>query len=98
MRGGHKNSHDAFVNLGSALEITVRSRKPRAVALVKWLGRKGVEKLQEEHQIQTEEKDAAFALLNDDLEDGSKQLVDLEHENCELQNEVERPRAIFTRH
>ena len=30
-----------------------------------------------------EEKDAAIALLNDDLED-------LEHENCELQNEVER--------
>ena len=44
--------------------------------------KKGVEKLQE-HQIQTEEKDAAIALLNDDLEN-------LEHKNCELQNEVER--------
>ena len=29
-------------------------------------------------------------MLNDDLEDVGKQLVDLEYENCELQNEVER--------
>ena len=47
-------------------------------------------KMVEEHQRTIterdnviEEKDAAIALLNDDLED-------LEHENCELQNEVER--------
>ena len=95
--GKRKNPHDAFVNLVSALEIAVRSRKPKAVALVKWLVKKGVEKLQEEHQIQIEGKDAAIALLNDDLDaelhkvqDVGKQLVDLEHENCELQNEVER--------
>ena len=88
--GKRKNSHDAFVNLDSALETAVRSRNPRAIALVKWLGKKGVEKLQEEHQIQTEEKDAAIALLNDDLDDVGKQLVDLEHKNHELQNEVER--------
>ena len=92
MRGDGKNSYDAFVNLGSALEIAVRSRKPRAVALVKWLGKKGVEKLQEEHQIQTEEKDAAIALLNDDLDaerhkvqDVGKQLADLEHKVERLQ-------------
>ena len=52
--------------------------------------KKGVEKLQEEHQIQTEEKDAAISLLKDDLEDVGKQLIDLEHKNCELQNKVER--------
>ena len=40
-------------------------------------------------KIQIEEKDAAIALLND-LEDVSKQLVDSEHENFELRNEVER--------
>ena len=90
MRGGRKNLHDAFVNLDSALEIAVRSRKPKAVALVKWLSKKGVEKIQDEHQraitehqIQTEEKDAAIALLNDDLDaerhkvqDVARQLVD----------------------
>ena len=95
--GKHKNPHDAFVNLDSALEIAVRSRKPKAVALVKWLVKKGVEKLQEKHQIQTEEKDAAITLLNDDLDaerhkvqDVGKQIVDLEHENSELQSRVER--------
>ena len=36
-----------------------------------------------------EEKDAAIALLNDDLDDAGKQLVDLENKNCELQNKVE---------
>ena len=84
MRGG---LHDVFVNIDGALEIAVRSNKPKAVALVKWLSKKGVEKIQE---IQIEEKDAAIALLNDDLEDVGKQLVHLEHENCDLQNEVER--------
>ena len=45
-------------------------------------------KMVEEHQraIREREKDAAIALLNDDLEDVSKQLVNLEHENRELQN------------
>ena len=38
------------MNLDGALEIAVRSRKPKAVALVKWLAKKGVEKLQEDHQ------------------------------------------------
>ena len=104
MRGGGINPHDAFVNLDGALEIAVRSNKPKTVALVKWLSKKGVEKIQgehqraiTEHQIQTEGKDAAIALLNDDLDaerhkvqDVGKQLVDLEHENRELQNRVER--------
>ena len=48
--GRAKNHHDIFINLDSAIEIAVRSKKPRAVALVKWLTKKGVEKIQEEHQ------------------------------------------------
>ena len=47
--GRAKNSHDIFINLDSAIEIAVRSKKPWAVALVKWLTKKGVEKIQEEH-------------------------------------------------
>ena len=53
-------------------------------------------KMVEEHQRAIrerenviEEKDAAIALLNDDLDDAGKQLVDLENKNCELQNKVE---------
>ena len=97
MRGGSKNPHDVFVNLDGAIYIATNSKKEKAAALISWLVKKGVEKLQEEHQIQTEEKDAAIALLNDDLDaewhkvqNMGKQLVDLEHENHELQNEVER--------
>ena len=79
-----------FVDLDGAIYIATNSKKEKAEALTSWLVKKGVEKLQEEHQIQIEGKDAAIALLNDDLEDVGKQLVDLEHENHELQNEVER--------
>ena len=50
--GQTKNSHDIFINLDSAIEIAVRSKKPKAVALVKWLIKKGIEKIQKEHQHQ----------------------------------------------
>ena len=43
--GRAKNSHDIFINLDSAILIAVRSKKLRAVALVKWLTKKGVEKI-----------------------------------------------------
>ena len=48
--GRAKNPHDIFINLDSAIETAVCSKKPKAIALVKWLTKKGVEKMQEEHQ------------------------------------------------
>ena len=45
-----KNSHDIFINFDGSIEMAVRSKKPKAVALVKWLTKKGIEKIQEEHQ------------------------------------------------
>ena len=45
-----KNCHDIFVNLDGSIEIAVRSKKPKAVTLVKWLSKKSVEKIQEEYQ------------------------------------------------
>ena len=48
--GRTKYSHDIFINLESAIEIAVRSKKPKAVALVKCLTKKGIEKIHEEHQ------------------------------------------------
>ena len=83
-----------FVNLDGAIYIATNSKKEKAAALISWLVKKGVEKLQEEHQIQIEGKDAE----RHKVQDVSKQLVDLEHENHELQNGVERLQAIFTRH
>ena len=37
--------------------MAVRSKKLKAVALVKWLTKKGIEKIKEEHQQAIEEKD-----------------------------------------
>ena len=89
MRGGGINPHDAFVNLDGALEIGVRSNKPKAVALVKWLSKKGVEKIQDEHQraitehqMKTKEKDAAIALLNDDLDAERHKVQDVVQATC----------------
>ena len=48
--GRTKNCHDIFVNLDGSIEIAVRSKKPKAVTLVKWLSKKSVEKIQEEYQ------------------------------------------------
>ena len=51
--GKRKNPHNAFVNLDGAIYIATNSKKEKAAALISWLVKKGVEKLQEEHQIQT---------------------------------------------
>ena len=45
-----KNSHDIFINFDGSIEMAVRSKKPKAVALVKWITEKDIEKIQEEHQ------------------------------------------------
>ena len=48
--GRVKNPHDVFVNLDGAIYIATNSKKEKAAALISWLVKKGVEKLQEEHQ------------------------------------------------
>ncbi|WP_215897477.1 hypothetical protein, partial [Acinetobacter baumannii] len=55
----------------------MRSKKPKAVELVKWLTRKGVEKIVEEKQQAIEEKDSVIALLNDDLVEREREIADL---------------------
>ena len=72
------NPHDIFINLDGAIEMAVPSKKFKAVALVKWLTKKAVEKIQEKHQQAIEKKDATIALLNDDLKN-------CEHDNVALQ-------------
>ena len=47
---------DAFVDLEAALGIVVRSRKPKTVELVKWLTRKGVEKVVQEKRGEPSKK------------------------------------------
>ena len=55
--GRSKNPHDTFAKLDDAIEIAVQSKKPKADALVKWLTKNGVEKIQEEHQQVTTDRD-----------------------------------------
>ena len=47
--GRVKIPHDMFINLDGS-EMAVRSKKLKAKALMKWLFKKGVEKIQKEHQ------------------------------------------------
>ena len=61
--GRTKSPHDIFINLDGSVEIALRSKKPKAVAVVKWLSKKGVEKIQEEHQQAIEEKDNQIQAL-----------------------------------
>ena len=82
MRGGCINPHDAFVNVDGALEMVVRSRKPKAIALVKCLTKKGVEKLQEDHQKAIEEQDTRIQAIK--------------YENVGLQGEIRNARRPTT--
>ena len=90
-----QNDHDAFVSLDAALEIVVRSRKPKAVKLVKWLTRKGVEKVTQDHQKAIEkkqreidERDMQIALLDDDLTESQEHARQIEYNNTGLQGEI----------
>ena len=45
--GRTKNPHDIFINLDGSVEMAVQSKKPKAVVVVKWLTKKGIENIQE---------------------------------------------------
>ena len=57
------NPHEVFINLNGSLEMAVRSKKPKAVALIKWLTKKGIEKIREEHQQAIKGKDNQIQVL-----------------------------------
>ena len=43
--GRTKNPHDIFINFDGSIEMAVRSKTPKAIALVKWLSKKDVGKM-----------------------------------------------------
>ena len=68
-----------------------------ASELARWLARKGVEKIQEEHrnaiaekQQAIEEKDTALAILNDDLDERQREYAILEYRYEPLENRENR--------
>ena len=90
-----KHSHDVFVNLDTALEICIRSKKTKAIALTKFLVNKGVERVVEEHQKAIEDKNKAISnkdleivLLNDDIEDQDQRILELQNNVQELKGRV----------
>ena len=61
--GRVKNPHDVFINLNGSIEMALRSKKRKAEALVKWLNKKGVEKIQEEHRLAITDCDNQMQVL-----------------------------------
>ena len=84
-------------------------KKPKAVALIKWLSKKGAEKIQEEHQqaitgrdnqIQAhqqaiEEKDTTIALLNDDLKSRDYNNIALQAQRDVYKEQLQRSQDII---
>ena len=42
MLRGNKNPQDIFINLDGAIEIAVQCKKPKTVALIKWISKKNI--------------------------------------------------------
>ena len=81
--GKAKTHHDIFINLDSGIEIAVCSKKPRVVAFVKWLTKKGVEKIQEEHQQTITDRDSQIKTLEFRNEEHQQKILRL---NKEIEN------------
>ena len=82
--GRGKIPHDVFIDLDSAIEIAVRSKKPKAVALVKWLTKKGVEKIQEDHQQAITGRDNQIQALEFMNEEHQQEILRLNEEINDL--------------
>ena len=50
MLGGIKNMQDVFATVDCTIKVTIQFCKPKAVALIKELSKKGTENIQEEYQ------------------------------------------------
>ena len=85
--------HDIFVSLTGALYVVVTSQKDKGKVLKKHILKDiapsgfdaRIEEIQEKHQPAIEEKDAAIAFLNDDLQNRDKQIQVIQYENVALQ-------------
>ena len=61
--------------------MTVRSKKLKAVALVKWLSKEGVEKIQEEHQQAITDRDNQIKALELTNEKHQQQILRLNEDH-----------------
>ena len=99
-----KNSHDIFINLDSATETAVRSKKVKAIALVKWLIKKGVEKIQEDYEqaiIGRDNQIQALEFMNEEERQAHQQQIlrlNEEHQQSLEEKEHEINDLIANRH
>ena len=61
--------------------MAVRSKKPKAVALIKWLNKKGVEKIQEEHQQAITDRDNQIQALKFRNEEHQQKILRLNEDH-----------------
>ena len=87
--------HDIFISLTGALYVSVNSKKDKGKALkehiLKDIVPRGfdakIEKIQEKNQQAIEKKDAAIALLTDNLQDRGNQIQAIKYDNEALQTQ-----------
>ena len=72
------------------MDVAVKWKKTKAVELVKWLVKKGVDKIVEEHKLMIEEKYTQLALVSDDLQAREYANVGLQDEIRAKDHEIER--------
>ena len=88
--------YDLYINEEGMYELIFSSQQPLAKEFRKYcynvmfplIRQKMVENLRIEHQLAIEEKDAALALLSDDLQDRDNRIQAIEYENIGLQGEI----------
>ena len=78
-----KNPHDIFINMDSAIEIAVRSKKPKVATLVERVSKKGVEKIQEEHQKAITGRDNQIQALESINEKHQQQILRLNEDHLQ---------------
>ena len=82
--GRAKNYHDVFINLDGSIEMAERSKKPKAVVLVKWLAKKGEEKMQEEHRLVITDRGTQIQALEFTNEEHQQEILRLNEEIDDL--------------
>ena len=82
--GRTKNPHGIFINLDGAAEIAACSKKSEAVALVEWLSKKGIEKIQEKHQQAITGRDNQIKVLESTTEKHQQKILRLNKEIDDL--------------
>ena len=93
--GRTKNPHDISINLNGSIEMAIRSKKPKAFALVKWLTRKGIDKIQEKHQQVITDRDNQIQALKFRNEEHQQKILGLNEAHQQAIEEKDKTLALI---